>query len=100
MGQSSCCLPEAALGRSEKPVDIAAHLLMDQRLDPLDRRVLQPFGTQSAASLELRRSVISIEPGAWVMQNSGFTAATAACGVTPQAQNTGSSSAPIGTASP
>ena len=39
-------------------------------------------------------------PGAWVMQNSGFICAITACGVTPQAQNTGSSSAPTGTASP
>ena len=33
---------------------------------------------QETASAALRRSVISIEPGAWVMQNSGFTAAIAA----------------------
>ena len=52
------------------------------------------------ANLELTRSVISIEPGAWVMQNSGLTWAMTACGVTPQAQNTGSSSASTGTASP
>ena len=34
------------------------------------------------------------------MQNSGFTVATTDCGVTPQAQNTGISSALTGTASP
>src|SRR5215467_2730464 len=34
------------------------------------------------------------------MQNSGFTVATTDCGVTPQAQNTGSSSSLTGTASP
>ena len=39
-------------------------------------------------------------PGAWVMQNSGRAAASAACGVTPQAQNTGTSSARTSTASP
>jgi hypothetical protein len=41
-----------------------------------------------------------MEPGAWVMQNSGFTAAITACGVTPQAQKTGSSSGFTSTASP
>src|SRR5579864_1264905 len=34
------------------------------------------------------------------MQNSGFTAMMTDCGVTPQAQNTGISSSPIGTGSP
>jgi hypothetical protein len=32
----------------------------------------------SAASLVLRRSVISMQPGAWVMQNSGFACAITA----------------------
>ena len=81
---------------------------MDQRLDASNRRsairvasvFIRGLQTYSAASFVLRRSVISMAPGAWVMQNSGFTAAIAACGVTPQAQNTGSSSAPTGTASP
>jgi hypothetical protein len=48
----------------------------------------------------LRRSVISIAPGAWVMQNAGRACRIAACGVTPQAQNTGSSSGITSTASP
>ena len=52
------------------------------------------------ASAVLRRSVISIEPGAWVMQNSGLTSAITAWGVTPQAQKTGNSSSPTGTGSP
>ena len=34
------------------------------------------------------------------MQNSGFTVSTTDCGVTPQAQNTGSSSGLIVTAEP
>ncbi|CPN79771.1 Uncharacterised protein [Bordetella pertussis] len=42
----------------------------------------------------------SMWPGAWVMQNSGRTAATTDCGVTPQAQKTGISPARISTASP
>jgi len=46
------------------------------------------------------RSVTSMQPGAWVMANGGLAAAIAACGVTPQAQNTGSSPAFTGTASP
>jgi hypothetical protein len=48
----------------------------------------------------LRMSVTSIEPGACVMQNEGRARAMTAWGVTPQAQNTGSSSASIGTGSP
>src|SRR5579871_2368039 len=75
---------------------IGAHIVSLIRVHPCASVV----SYYNAASLELRRSVISIEPGACVMQNSGFTAATAACGVTPQAQNTGSSSLPTGTASP
>ena len=51
-------------------------------------------------NFELTKSVINIEPGAWVIQNSGLTSAITACGVTPQAQNTGNSSVPTGTASP
>src|SRR6185312_841700 len=54
----------------------------------------------STASCLLRRSVTSIKPGAWVMANGSFAAAITACGVTPQAQNTGISSASTGTASP
>ena len=49
-------------------------------------------GSYRLASFEFTKSVISIEPGAWVMQNSGLTSAMTACGVTPQAQNTGNSS--------
>ena len=41
-----------------------------------------------------------LKPGAWVMANGSFAAAITACGVTPQAQNTGISSASTGTASP
>lgn len=52
------------------------------------------------ASCVLMRSVTSMAPGAWVMANEGFAAAITACGVTPQAQNTGSSSLAIATASP
>ena len=42
----------------------------------------------------------SIEPGEWVMAKGGFEATSAACGVTPQAQKTGSSSSRTVTASP
>ena len=57
-------------------------------------------GFQKLASWWFSRSVISIAPGAWVMQNSGRACAMAAWGVTPQAQNTGSSSGFTSTASP
>ena len=46
------------------------------------------------------RSVMSIAPGACVMQNSGRASAITACGVTPQAQNSGSSSVGTSMASP
>ena len=46
------------------------------------------------------RSVTSINPGACVIANGSFAAAITACGVTPQAQNTGISSASTGTGSP
>ena len=49
---------------------------------------------QSTARLALRRSVISIEDGACVMQNGGLAFLTASCGVNPQAQNTGISPSP------
>ena len=55
---------------------------------------------QSTASCLFRRSVTSINPGACVIANGSFAAAITACGVTPQAQNTGISSASTGTASP
>ena len=42
--------------------------------------------------LAFRRSVISIDDGAWVMQSGGLAFFTASCGVRPQAQNTGNSS--------
>ena len=32
-------------------------------------------------------------PGLWVIMNAGFEASATACGVTPQAQNTGTSPA-------
>jgi hypothetical protein len=41
-----------------------------------------------------------MQPGAWVMANSGLLAAITDCGVTPQAQNTGNSSGLISTGSP
>ena len=36
-------------------------------------------------------SVMSMQPGAWVMANFGFTFITTDCGVTPHGQNTGTS---------
>src|SRR5882672_6051828 len=56
--------------------------------------------THSTASCLFCRSVTSIKPGACVMANGSFAAAITACGVTPQAQNTGISSASTGTGSP
>ncbi len=54
----------------------------------------------STANWLFFKSVTSISPGAWVIANGSFAAAITACGVTPQAQNTGISSAATGTASP
>src|SRR5207248_10606185 len=54
----------------------------------------------STASCLFCKSVTSIRPGACVIANGNFAAAITACGVTPQAQNTGISSASTGTASP
>src|SRR5579864_9228241 len=47
---------------------------------------------QNEARLALRRSVISMCPGLCVIENGGLADWIAECGVTPQAQNTGSSS--------
>ncbi len=52
----------ARLGEPAAPTVMAGRLASDQE----------------TASAALRRSVISIEPGAWVMQNSGRAAAIAA----------------------
>jgi hypothetical protein len=43
------------------------------------------------ASSALRRSVTSMQPGLWVMATGGAARSRATCGVTPQAQNRGSS---------
>jgi hypothetical protein len=45
-------------------------------------------------------SVTNMHPGACVIANGIRAAAIAACGVTPHAQNTGSSSAEMSTGSP
>jgi hypothetical protein len=47
-----------------------------------------------------RRSVMSMVPGLWVMAMGGRAVRIATCGVTPQAQNTGTSPGAMGTASP
>jgi hypothetical protein len=52
------------------------------------------------ARLLLRRSVISILPGAWVIQKLGLARRITAWGVTPQAQKTGVSSGRTSMASP
>lgn len=57
-------------------------------------------GVHRVAIRLLVRSVTIIDPGAWVMAKGGFAAAITDCGVTPQAQNTGSSSGFTSTGSP
>src|SRR5581483_5593373 len=61
------------------------------------RRRLKTFvsrrDVQNSASCVFFRSVTSMRPGECVIAKGGFAAAIAACGVTPQAQNTGNSSA-------
>src|ERR1043166_9635336 len=47
---------------------------------------------QNDARLALARSVISMWPGVWVIEKGGRAALIAECGVTPHAQNTGTSS--------
>src|SRR3954452_10017823 len=56
--------------------------------------------SQITAICLFSKSVTSISPGACVIANGIFAAAITDCGVTPQAQNTGISSAATGTASP
>jgi hypothetical protein len=55
---------------------------------------------QRAASDVFFRSVISIEPGLWVMQIGGLACSITTWGVTPQAQNTGSSPSAMMAGSP
>jgi hypothetical protein len=52
------------------------------------------------ASAREGRSVISRQPGLWVMAISGFACSSAYCGVMPQPQNTGTSPARSSTGSP
>jgi len=61
---------------------------------------LDPTAGQKAANSLIRRSVTSMWPGLWVMQSAGREAATTAWGVTPQAQNTGTSPGSITVGSP
>ena len=97
---------EASAGGIEEIGDVPPDIDVDQALDPVDERMRLSWhrhrrtAAYRLASWELRRSVISMQPGAWVTQKSGRTCAITACGVTPQAQNTGSSSLLTGTASP
>ncbi len=63
-------------------------------------RHFSPRGCQKADICEFRLSVMSMAPGACVMAKAGFAAAMTACGVTPQAQNTGISSSFTSTGSP
>jgi len=98
--------PQCPAGSIEKSGDIATNIDLNHALDPFDERArVGPASHRSSpfyrlASAVLRRSVINMDPGACVMQKSGRTSAITACGVTPHAQNTGSSSFPTGTASP
>jgi hypothetical protein len=55
------------------------------------------YPTASASS---KRSVTNMQPGLCVMTSGRHASAMAACGVTPQAQNTGNSPSAIGTGSP
>lgn len=64
------------------------------------RAAIPAVELQITARLLLSQSVTSMQPGAWVMHSSGLAASIATCGVTPQAQNTGTSPGSIGTASP
>ena len=58
------------------------------------------FASRKSFNSAFGISVMNIWPGAWVMTIGGFAFSTAACGVTPQAQNTGISPSLISTGSP
>ena len=58
------------------------------------------FGVAVLAGRLFSWSVTSMQPGEWVIASAGRDAITAACGVTPQAQNTGSSSGMMSIGSP
>ncbi len=61
----------------------------------------RPFARIHSPSKSVsRRSVRNMCPGLWVMANGGRLWSSTACGVTPQAQNTGTSPARTVTASP
>ncbi len=72
--------------------------------DVARRRLRGPANRQPRrhpiASDSSGRSVMNMCPGAWVIISSGWLAAATACGVTPHAQNTGTSPERISTASP
>jgi hypothetical protein len=95
----------ASLGTAPPQDEIVRSVQIEARLDCFVAFAPRndegwPVRPYSTASCLFRRSVTSIKPGAWVMANGSFAAAITACGVTPQAQNTGISSASTGTASP
>jgi hypothetical protein len=72
-----------------------------RRSDPPQKRPLPAYaGKGDIVSASASRSVTNIQPGACVIASSGFASIIAACVVTPQAQNTGTSPARTLTASP
>ena len=66
----------------------------------MKRLVDAAIARQITANSLFRRSVTSISPGECVIANGTLALAITACGVTPQPQNTGSSSGLTGTGSP
>src|SRR5215469_7840998 len=56
--------------------------------------------SHDAVSPSRGRSVRNMMPGSWVIINSGHDSSATACGVTPQAQKTGTSPGRISTGSP
>ena len=82
-------------GACDQFTTIKFHALAPCRCRAIDRR-----RGQITAYCLFFRSVTSMLPGACVIAKGGFEAASAACGVTPHAQNTGSSSSRTVTASP
>ena len=70
------------------------------RRDTRSRRIRGAACGYPIARLSSGTSVTNMCPGAWVIISSGRLAAATACGVTPQAQNTGTSPSRISTGSP
>ena len=81
----ACMRSNLRYGKNQKREDVKIRCRVD------GKRENQRFflASRKSFSLELMTSVMNMWPGAWVIAMGGFAFSTAACGVTPQGQNTG-----------